>query len=257
LTSPIPTPENPALVRIAHYVKSAIAMPPGELELLRRFIRLYAGELAPEGSFAGQDLPRLPTNLGPGCAHPAASTSPAAPSAPAERPVTQEPPAAPKSPPTPQRTAGSGMPQFSPGVQARIKAAQEAARAGKPLAEVRAAMTAPGTGLPARVADSGAAGVGVLAGPSRVADASAAHLNTNAPTVTGPAVLSAGDARQAVAGTEEPAPQTPREGHVPSRAPAAIAAGEGPARPALAPTEVPTREPQMAVTIIEGLPARI
>jgi hypothetical protein len=240
MTIDAPIPQNPALTRVAHYVKSALAMPADELVLLRRFIRLAAGELAAEDTFAdAHALPPLPTNLGLGCAQPADTTTPAGPPARSEAPVTSAPPAAPSTPPVGSRVAGTSpsgtVPQFSPRMAARIAELQARARGQTTRAPLDL------SGL-----------------PSRVASPEAGVLSTHAPTVAGPAALAAGDARSAVAGTEEPAPQTPREGSLPSRAPADVVTAEGqPARAGTAPSEVPTREPQKDVTIIPGLPARI
>ena len=232
-----PIPQNPVLTRIAHYLKSALAMPSGELELLRRFIRLAAGELAAENTFPDANaLPALPTNLGPGCAQPADTTTPASPPARREAPVTSVPPDAPPSPSGPRVS-------FSPSMAARIAFLQ---------ARSREQLGTPGHSVAARppLDTSGL--------PSRVASPEAGVLSTHAPTVAGPAALAAGDARSAVAGTEEPAPQTPREGSRPSRAAADVVETEGqPSRIGTAPSEVPTREPQKDVTIIPGLPARI
>jgi hypothetical protein len=262
---PLPVPGNPALTRVAHYVKSALALPSDELILLRRFIRLAAGELAEESSFPDANaLPELPSNLGPGCAQPADTSTPASPPAPTEAPVTSAPPDAPASPPTVSRAAQmmtnlarSAKPATAPAAATAPPASPSPALAFSPaMAERIAKLQAQAlAAAPVRAAGSPLDTSGL---PSRVASPEAGVLSTHAPTVAGPAALAAGDARSAVAGTEEPAPQTPREGSRPSRAAADVVETEGqPSRIGTAPSEVPTREPQKDVTIIPGLPARI
>ena len=252
---PLPpiVPQNLALVRVANYLKSVLAVPPDEQVMLRRFVRLTLGELPSEVELARKHgpLPALPTNLGPGCRNEDAA-QPTTPKAPVERPA--------KPAGAPTRPSAPGSLAFSPHAAARIRAAQAAAAA-------KAGVTPP-PGLPpvspevqaahnANAAEAHAQAAERPGIPTRVVAPEAGVLSTHAPTVSSQASLSS-TGPSAVAGSPEDAPPpTPKEGQVASLQTAVEGQAGAPARLPLAPSEVPNRSPAADVKVTPGLPARV